>query len=39
MDLAGFIQLCAEIGPSYKQGLALAAALQGNSVQTMIAQK
>jgi hypothetical protein len=28
-DLAGYIRLCAEIGPSYNQGLALAAALQG----------
>ena len=38
-DLAGYIQLCAEIGPSYNQGLALAAALQGNTVQAMLAQK
>jgi hypothetical protein len=38
-DLVGYIQLCAEIGPSYNQGLALAAALQGNTVQAMLAQK
>jgi hypothetical protein len=38
-DLAGYIQLCAEIGQSYNQGLALAAALQGTTVQTMLAQK
>ena len=36
-DLAGFIRLCAEIGPLYNQGLALATALQGTTVQAMLA--
>ena len=37
-DLSGYIHLCAEIGPSYNQGLAMAAALQGTTVQTMLSQ-
>ena len=39
MDLAGYIHLCAEIGLSSHQGLALAAALQGTTVQAMLSQK
>ena len=38
-DLAGYIHICAEIGSSYNQGLALATALQGTTVQAMLAQK
>ena len=38
-DLAGYIQLCADIGPSYNQSLALATALQGTTVQAMLSQK
>ena len=38
-DLGGYTCLCAESGPSYNQGLALAAALQGTTVQVMLAQK
>ena len=30
--------LCAEIGPSYNQGLAMVAALQGTTVQAMLSQ-
>jgi hypothetical protein len=32
--LSGYIHLCAEIGPSYNQSLAMAAALQGTPVHT-----
>ena len=39
IDLAGYIHICAEIGSSYNQGLALATALQGTTVQAMLAQK
>ena len=38
-DLAGYICLCAEIGPSYNQGLAMATALQGTTVQVILSQK
>jgi hypothetical protein len=38
-DLAGYIWLCAEIGLPYNQGLALATALQGTTVQPVLAQK
>ena len=38
-DLGVYTRLCAEIGPSYNQGLALVAALQGTTVQMMLAQK
>jgi hypothetical protein len=38
-DLVAYIHLCAETGPSYNQGLALATALQGTTVQAMLAQK
>ena len=37
-DLSGYTPLCAEIGPSYNQGLAMAAALQGTTVQAMLSQ-
>jgi hypothetical protein len=39
MGLAGYIRLCAEIGPSYNQGLVFAAALQGTTIQAMFSQK
>jgi hypothetical protein len=38
-DLSGYIPLYAEIGPSYNQGLAMAAALQETSVKSMLLQK
>ena len=39
-DLVGYIQLCAEIGPSGNQGLAFTATLQGTTVvQAMLSQK
>ena len=38
-DLAGYIHLCAEIGPSSNHGLALTTALQGTTVQAMLSQK
>lgn len=38
-DLSGYICLCAEIGPSYNQGLAMATALQGITVQAILVQK
>ena len=31
-DLVGYICLCAEIGPSYNDGLAFATALQGTTI-------
>ena len=31
-DLVGYIHLCAEIGPSYNDGLAFATALQGTTI-------
>ena len=37
-DLPGYIHLCTEIVPSYNQGLAMAAALQGTTVQAMLSQ-
>lgn len=37
-DLHGYIRLCAEIGPSYNQGLAMAAAFQGTTIHAMLAQ-
>jgi hypothetical protein len=39
MDLAEYIRLCAEIGPSGNQALAFAATLQGTTVQAMLSQK
>jgi hypothetical protein len=38
-DLARYIHLCAEIGPSSNHGLALTTALQGTTVQAMLSQK
>ncbi|XP_052036908.1 endogenous retrovirus group K member 10 Gag polyprotein-like, partial [Apodemus sylvaticus] len=38
-DLAGYIRLCSEIGPSYNQGLAMAAALQGTTIQGILSQR
>jgi hypothetical protein len=37
-DLSGYICLCSEIEPSYNQGLTMASALQGTTVQTMLSQ-
>jgi hypothetical protein len=37
-DLSGYISFCAEIGPSYTQGLAMAAAFEGTTVQAMLSQ-
>nr|XP_012633133.1 endogenous retrovirus group K member 5 Gag polyprotein-like [Microcebus murinus] len=37
--LEDFIQLCADIGPSYMQGITLAAALQGKSVKQLLFQQ
>jgi hypothetical protein len=34
-DLAKYVHLCAEIGPSYNQGLAFSAASQGTAIQAM----
>jgi hypothetical protein len=39
IDLAGYIRLGAEIRTSYNQGLMLACALQGTTVQAILAQK
>ena len=38
-DLAGYVCLCAEIGPSYNQGLAFGAALQETALQAMFLWK
>ncbi|ERE67084.1 protease-like protein [Cricetulus griseus] len=35
-DIDEFIKICADIGPAYTQGLAMAAALQGTSVKDML---
>jgi hypothetical protein len=35
----GYVCLCAEIGPSYNQGLAFGAALQGTALQAMFLRK
>ena len=37
--LSRYIQLCAEIGPSYNQILAMAATLQETTVQAMLSKK
>ena len=39
IDLAGYICLCAEIGPLYNQGLAMATALQGTTVEAILSQR
>ena len=39
VDLAGFVCLCAEIGPAGNQGFAFTAALQGTTIQAMLSQK
>ncbi|XP_072813410.1 endogenous retrovirus group K member 10 Gag polyprotein-like [Vicugna pacos] len=38
-NLADFIRICADIGPSYVQGIALAAALQGKTVKEVLFQQ
>jgi hypothetical protein len=38
-DLAGYVCLCAEIRPSYNQGLAFSAASKGTTIQAMFSQK
>ncbi|XP_010607768.1 endogenous retrovirus group K member 10 Gag polyprotein-like [Fukomys damarensis] len=38
-DLSGYVRLCADIGPSYTQGLAMAAALQGKTVKEVLYQQ
>ena len=38
-DLVGCVRLCAEIGPSYNQGLAFGATLQGTALQAMFLRK
>lgn len=35
-ELSRYAHLCAEIGPSYSQGLAMAAALKGTTVEAML---
>ncbi|XP_060230653.1 endogenous retrovirus group K member 10 Gag polyprotein-like [Meriones unguiculatus] len=38
-DLSGYICLCADIGPAYQQGFAMAAALKGVTVQETFMQR
>lgn len=38
-DLTDYIRLCADIGPSYTQGVALAAALSGKTVKEFLLQR
>jgi hypothetical protein len=38
-DLAGYVHLCAEIGPSGNQGLALTTSLQGTTIRATLSQK
>ena len=38
-DLAGYIRLCSDIGASYQQGLAMAAALHGYTVKEFLSQR
>lgn len=38
-DLTGYIRLCSDIGPSYQQGLAMAAAMQRQSVRAFLASR
>ncbi|XP_015455725.1 LOW QUALITY PROTEIN: endogenous retrovirus group K member 5 Gag polyprotein-like [Pteropus alecto] len=35
-DLKDYIRLCSDIGPSYTQGIAIAAALQGKSIKQVL---
>ena len=35
IDLVGYVCLCVEIRPSYNQGLAFGATLQGSALQAM----
>lgn len=37
-SISDYVRLCSDIGPSYVQGVALAAALQGKSLKEMLAQ-
>ena len=37
--IADYIQICADIGPSYMQGLTIAAALQGKTVKEILYQQ
>ena len=38
-DLTGPIRLCSDIGPSYQQGLAMAASMQGQLVRDFLASR
>ena len=38
-DLTGYIRLCSDIGPSYQQGLAMAAAFSGQTVRDFLINK
>ncbi|XP_059521427.1 endogenous retrovirus group K member 10 Gag polyprotein-like [Myotis daubentonii] len=38
-SLSDYVRLCSDIGPSYVQGLAIAAALQGKSVKEVLFQQ
>ena len=38
-DLAGIVLLCSKTGPLYNQGLAIAAALQGTTIQGILSQR
>ena len=38
-DLTGYIRLCSDIGPSYQQGLAVVAAIQGQSVKDSLVSR
>ncbi|KAM7327005.1 hypothetical protein ACRRTK_013372 [Alexandromys fortis] len=38
-NLSDYIRLCSDIGPSYTQGLAMAAALQGKTVKDILFQQ
>ncbi|XP_010626976.2 endogenous retrovirus group K member 10 Gag polyprotein-like [Fukomys damarensis] len=38
-DLSDYVRLCADIGPSYTQGLAMAAALQGKTIKEVLFQQ
>ncbi|QTI96650.1 gag [Prosimian retrovirus 1] len=38
-DLTGYIRLCSDIGPSYQQGLAMAAAFSGQTVKEFLGNR